>query len=324
VTRAPAGRKRATLRELADLTGLSPSGVHYALRGERVSAGTAQRVQEAADRIGFRSDPIARALRGGSTGVVGVIGGSLHDYWHQQFAAQLGGLLAASGRHMLLAYADGRGDAQLVLAEGMVDQRVDGLVVLPVDPGSERWSAIVEAVPTVAVGPLLPQPAGGIRFAVERGMQLVLDHLAGLGHRRVLMLTPGVHPAPRRPGLTAVECGFTAEGAAAAVREALAGRSRPTAVFGLSDALAYGALSACRELAVQVPGQLSVAGFDDHPLSALVEPGLTSVSWDTPAAAAAAAKLLLGDPSERLRRVVMAPALVVRSSTGPAPVRPLP
>lgn len=324
MTRAPVGRKRATLRELAKITGLSPAGAHYALRGERVSAETARRVREAADRIGFRSDPIARALRGGSTGVVGVIGGSLHDYWHQQFAAELGGRLSEAGRHMLLAYADGDGDAQLDLAESMVDQRVDGLVVLPIDPASTRWQAVVEAVPTVAVGPPLPGPAGAIRFAVERGMQLVLDHLSELGHRRVLVLTAGVHPLPERAGLTAVECGFTAAGAGAATRAAVDGPNRPTAIFGLSDALAYGALAACRDLAVAVPGQASVAGFDDHPLSVLVEPGLTTVSWDTPAAAAAAAELLLANPPERLRQVVMAPVLVARASTGPAPVRGLP
>lgn len=324
MTRAPVGRKRATLRELAEITGLSPAGAHYALRGERVSAETAQRVQEAADRIGFRSDPIARALRGGSTGVVGVIGGSLHDYWHQQFAAELGGLLSQAGRHMLLAFADGDSDAQLDLAESMVDQRVDGLVVLPVDPASTRWQAVVESVPTVAVGPPLPRPAGAIRFAVERGMQLVLDHLSELGHRRVLVLSPGVHPLPDRVGLTAVECGFTAAGASAATRVALDGPGRPTAIFGLSDALAYGALAACRELGVAVPGQLSVAGFDDHPLSALVQPGLTAVSWDTPAAAAAAAELLLANPPDRARQVVMAPVLVARASTGRSPVRGLP
>ncbi len=323
MTRTPVGRKRATLRELAEITGLSPAGAHYALRGQRVSAETAQRVQEAADRIGFRSDPIARALRGASTGVVGVIGGSLHDYWHQQFAAELGGLLSGAGRHMLLAYADGDGDAQLGLAESMVDQRVDGLVVLPIDPASGRWQAVVEAVPTVAVGPPLPSPAGAIRFAVERGMRLVLDHLSELGHRRVLVLTPGVHPLPRRAGLTAVECGFTAAGASAATLVALAGRTRPTAIFGLSDALAYGALSACRDLGVAVPGQVSVAGFDDHPLSVLVEPGLTTISWNTPAAAAAAAELLLADPPERLRQVEMTPVLVARASTGPASVRRL-
>ena len=320
MTQRPDGRKRATLRELADLTGLSPSGVHYALRGERVSAQTAARVRETAERIGFRSDPIARALRGGRSGVIGVIGGSLHDYWHQQFAAELGRNLRDAGRHMLLADAAGAHGTEIELAESLVDQRVDGLVVLPVDPGSARWGPIVAAVPTVAVGPALPAPARSIRFAAERGLRLVLDRLADLGHRRVLALTPGVHPLPARAGLEVAECGFDAEAAAGAAAAALRRGDRPTAVFGLSDALAYGALLACREAGLAVPADVSVAGFDGHPLSDLVAPRLTTVSWDTPRAAFAAARLLLGEPAAMPRQVVLPPVLVERESTGPAPV----
>jgi LacI family transcriptional regulator len=321
VTPRPAGRKRTTLRDLAEATGLSVSGTHYALRGERVSADTALRVREAADRIGFRSDAIARALRSGTTGVVGVIGGSLHDYWHQQFASELGRNLRDARRHMLLADANGDSDTQLELAESLVDQRVDGLVVLPVDPASPRWQHVVAAVPTVSVGPSLPDPAASIRFDAERGIQLVLAHLHGLGHHRVLALTPGVHRLPRQSGLEVVECGFAADDAAMAVRERMAGKRRPTAVFGLSDALAYGALAACRELALRVPRDVSVAGFDDHPLSGLVSPGLTTVSWDTPRAAGAAAELLAGAGSQQ---VVLPPSLVVRESTGRAPVGVVP
>ena len=106
-------RKRATLRDVADLTGLSPAGVSYALRGQRVSAATAERVRDAADSLGFRSDPIARALRGAASGVVGVIGGSLADHWHQEFASELQRHLRRRGRHMLLADADGDAGTEL-------------------------------------------------------------------------------------------------------------------------------------------------------------------------------------------------------------------
>ena len=318
MTHRPDGRKRATLRELADLTGLSPAGAHYALRGERVSAETAARVQATAERIGFRSDPIARALRSGTTGVIGVIGGSLHDYWHQQFAAELGRHLRGAGRHMLLADAAGAHGTEIELAESLVDQRVDGLVVLPVDPSSPRWRSVVEAVPTVAVGPALPAPARSIRFATERGLRLVLDRLTALGHRRVLALTPGVHRLPVRTGLDVAECGFEPEAAARAAAAALARDDRPTAVFGLSDALAYGALIACRERGLAVPADVSVVGFDGHPLSDLVAPRLTTVSWDTPRAAFAACRLLLGEPDATPRQVVLPPTLVERESTAPA------
>ena len=314
-------RKRTTLRDVADLTGLSPAGVSYALRGQRVSAATAERVRVAADRLGFRSDPIARALRGGSSGVIGVIGGSLADYWHQEFASELQRHLRRRGRYMLLADADGDAGTEIERARGLVDQRVDGLIALPVAPGSPAWSEIVAEVPVVAVGAPLPAPAGAVRFQADEGSDLVLDHLRGLGHERIAVLASGMHRPRRRRGVHTRVCGFAAaDGRAAAVSE-LRRATAPTALFALSDALAYGAYMACADLGLGVPADVSVAGFDDHPISRLVSPALTTVSWDTARAAAAAAAMLL-DAIEGRRRLgrelVMHPTLVTRASTAPA------
>src|SRR5205823_6102782 len=154
-----------------------PAGVSYALRGQRVSAETAERVREAADRIGFRADPIASALRGGRTHLVGVVGGSLSDHWHQEFVAHLGQRLRARGLGLLLADAGGDPAAELELAEGLADRRVDGLIVLPLDPSAGHWRAIARATPTVSVNGRLPAPARSIRFASDRGIRLALDHL---------------------------------------------------------------------------------------------------------------------------------------------------
>src|SRR3954469_24711593 len=74
--------RRITIRELADYTGLSPAAVSYALRGMQVSAATERRVREAAAELGYEADPIARALAGGSTAVVGLLVGSLADFWN--------------------------------------------------------------------------------------------------------------------------------------------------------------------------------------------------------------------------------------------------
>ena len=319
VTRESRERKRATLRDLAAATGLSTAGASYALRGERVAPATAARVREAAERIGFRSDPIARALRGGPTGLVGVIGGSLADFWHQEFAAELQRHLRARGRHMLLTDAGGDAAAEIELAQSLADQRVDGLVALPVDPATPGWRAIVAALPTVAVGAALPAPAGAIRFAADAGIRLVLDHLREAGHHRVLVLTSGVHRPTRRPGVRTVRCGFAAAEARAAPTPVLRRADRPTAVFALSDALAYGTYMACVDLGLDVPADVAVAGFDDHPLSALVAPPLTSVSWDTAGAAAAAATMLVQaiEGDRQAREVVVAPRLRARRSTAP-------
>jgi LacI family transcriptional regulator, galactose operon repressor len=77
------GRQRPTIRQLAEYTGLSPAAVSYALRGMHVSAETEDRVRAAAEELGYEADPIARALAGGETGVVGLLVGSLADFWNQ-------------------------------------------------------------------------------------------------------------------------------------------------------------------------------------------------------------------------------------------------
>ena len=314
-------RKRATLRDVAAATGLSPAGVSYALRGQRVSTETEARVRAEAARIGFRSDPIARALRGGSTGLVGMIGGSLEDFWHQEFASELQRCLRLHGRHMLLADAGGDSAAEIELAQSLSDQRVDGLVALPIDPDSPSWLPVVRTVPTVAVGVPLPPPAGTIRFASDAAIRLVLDHLRAPAIA-VSWCSRRVHTGRRdRPESAPSRCGFSTADGRTAARRALDREGAPTAVFALSDALAYGAYMACADLGLDIPGDVVVAGFDDHPLSALVAPPLTSVSWDTAAAAAAAASMLIGaiDDGRGMGEVVVPPRLRPRRSTAAQP-----
>jgi len=83
---------------------------------------------------------------------------------------------------------------------------------------------------------------------------------------------------------------------------------------------------ACADVGLSIPRSISVAGFDDHPISRLLSPALTTVSWDTARAAAAAAAMLL-DAIEGRRRLgrelVVRPRLVTRDSTAPNGVRPL-
>ena len=247
-------RKRATLRELSEITGLSTAGVSYALRGQRVSPATERRVRAAADRIGFRSDPIARALRGGRTELVGVVGGSLADLWHQQFVTSLQGSLRRHGLRMVLADAAGDAQEELALARDLAAQRCDGLIVLPIDPSAPDWRAIAAATPTVSVNASLPAPAGSIRFNSRAGISLALDHLQGLGHREIVVLGGGPHAATRRAGVRRVRCGFADDQARAAAARVLAGPRPPTAVFALSDSIACGAYQACRDAGLQVGG----------------------------------------------------------------------
>ena len=83
--------KRATIREVAAATGLSAAAVSYALRGVQTSGETQERVRRAAAELGYNPDRIARALAGGRTGTVGVLFGSLEDWWQQLLGVGIGG-----------------------------------------------------------------------------------------------------------------------------------------------------------------------------------------------------------------------------------------
>ena len=131
--------KRVTLRDVANESGLSPAAVSYALRGLHVPIETQERVRDVADRLGYQVDPIARALASGRTGYVGLLCGSLTDLWQQGIAAEIGRGLLERDRHALIVDASNDPRLEKELAHQLVDQRVDALIVLNVDPTGDHW-----------------------------------------------------------------------------------------------------------------------------------------------------------------------------------------
>jgi len=329
-------RRRTTIRELAEYTGLSPAAVSYALRGLQVSAETQQRVREAAEELGYEADPIARALAGGATAVVGLLVGSLADFWNQELVRAVQRELYGVDRSTLVADADGEPARELELAKRLIDHRVDGLVVLPIGPASGSWASLAREIPLVTIGDALPgvSPAGEVVFDNERGVQGSLEHLSALGHSRITVLSWAVGTSPNRGAELAVTasantlgldcqvvaCAYSLNGSRPLALELLGGPDRPSAILCLSDSIAYGVYAACTELGLSIPDDLSVAGFGDHPISRLLTPALTSTFWDVEQAAEMATSFLLTaiqaeGPQATLREVV-APVLVARGSTG--------
>ena len=261
--------ERATIRQLAEKTGLSPAAVSYALRGIQVSAETQARVQEAAAEMGYEADPIARALRGGATGMVALLVGSLSDFFTQEMSRAVQRELRAADRHTLVADADGTPGLELELARRLVDQRVDGIIVSPIGPPSGDWAAIAERVPVVTIGDALPgvPTAGEVVFDNDRGVEDTLRHLHGLGHRRVAVLSWAAETSPGRRAERAVEratralgieceivpCAYSLNGSRPLAVELLSSPDRPSALFCLSDSIAYGVYVACAELGLRIP-----------------------------------------------------------------------
>ncbi|WP_066362949.1 LacI family DNA-binding transcriptional regulator [Herbidospora mongoliensis] len=321
-------RKRATIREVAQATGLSTAAVSYALRGLQVSEETMHRVRRAAAELGYEADPNARALASGRTGMIGVLCGSLEDLWQQSLAVGIGRSLREKDHYGLILDAAGDPDRERTLARQL--RGVDGLIVQPVDPAAPFWAEIAENVPLVTIGDALKgtRTAAEVVFDNQRGVTLALEYLAGRGHRRVAVLTSTLAETPDRPAdrlvaaeaarlgleVTVQNCPQGLGPAAETARAVL--RSRPSAVFCFSDSIAYGVLKAAGDLGLSVPGDVSVMGYDDYPMSELL--GLTTVSWDLDGIVRSAVRLVLGaaDGTLRRRRVVQAPTLRERGSVG--------
>ncbi|GAA3198046.1 LacI family DNA-binding transcriptional regulator [Actinocorallia longicatena] len=305
---------RVTIRDVARVTGLSPAAVSYALRGQHTSAETQRRVRRAAAELGYEAHPIARALASGKTGMVGLICGSLEDFWQQSLAVEIGRALLAVDRYAIILDAADDPVRERELARQLKEQQVDGLIVQPIDPSAPFWAELAAELPVVSIGDSLTgNPHGEVVFDNEEGLRLVLGHLAG---HRIAVLTP----TPLRVGLPPeIEVILTPSGLAestAVARELLVRPDRPTAVFCLSDSIAYGVYAATRELSLEVPDEISVCGYDAHPLSALLSPPLTTVDWDLPEVAADSVRLVVGAIEEQThRRIVRKPRLCPRTST---------
>lgn len=322
---------------MAQATGLSPAAVSYALRGIQTSEETQERVRQVAEQLGYEANPIARALASGRSGMVGLLCGSLEDLWQQSLAVGIGRALLKQERYALILDAAGDPARERMLARQLRDQQVDGLIVQPLDPAAPHWAELAESLPVVSVGDSLSNghAYGEVVFDNRRGVTLMLEHLGALGHRRILALTPTKESTPDRPSdvhvqaeagrlgldIEVVTCSQALPEAAEIARRLLAEpKDRPTAVFCLADSIAYGVYMATRELGLAVPGDLSVAGFDAHPMSAVLSPQLTTVDWNIDGIVQAAVRLIIAaiDGKPRRRRVVREPSLWSRESTGPA------
>ena len=230
------------------------------MRGVQTSPETQERVRKAAEELGYTGNAVARALARGSTGLVGVLSGSLEDLSEQRFVESLGRQLGRHDLHMVVVDARGEPERERMLARQLADQLVDGLIVSPLDPSDPSWADIGEALPIVTVGDALAGPTvGEVLFDNRAGVGIVLDHLHALGtppHR-------GADPEPpvdarppgrarRRPSC-ATRSGSTRPWSTRRTRSRrrptrrpalLAREPRPTAVFCLSDSIACGVYAA--------------------------------------------------------------------------------
>jgi DNA-binding LacI/PurR family transcriptional regulator len=351
---------RLTLLTLARDLGVSRATVSNAYnRPDQLSPALRARILARAAELGFVGpDPMARGLRRGRVGAVGVLvdEGLSHAFSDPTTVLLLDGLareLQVDGLGLLLHAGRAEGDALRPIR----DAAVDAWVVLSLPDGHPAVSAVqARGRPVVVLDqPSLPAlPMVGIDDAA--GAEAAVRHLLGLGHRRLAVLAMPLQAGGREgradrarqsetayavmrrrlagAATAAAEAGLSwdripviesaandPDAGARAIADLLSAPDAPTAVFACSDQLALGVLWAARSVGLRVPDQLSVVGFDDSPPARIAEPPLTTVAQplrERGQAVGTMVRALLA--GEDVTGPARQPVqLVVRGSTGPVP-----
>lgn len=329
-------RRGATIEEVARAAGVSRQTVSNALNApQRVREATLQRVMETIERLGYRPDASARSLRTGERRAIGYLAPADDPFDpNPLMGGFLEALVDAAGaegfRVLLFRPAPGAADARAVLDEVIAARQVDGFVLSDVLEDDARVGHVARAgVPFVTFG--APSPAW-VDVDNAAAIVAVVEHLAGLGHRRVAYLgseTGLPWMRERRTGFRRAAAASELEGqelvaplddpagAVAVVRELLA--ARPTAIVAESDSLALAAYEAVRSEGLAVGADVAVTGFGDAPVTRVLHPGLTSVRLPLRAIAGEIVRRLIAQvrgeavPSQGLS---LAAELVVRESSG--------
>jgi DNA-binding LacI/PurR family transcriptional regulator len=329
--------RRPRLQDVAHEAGVSAATASLVLRGAPGPSGaTRERVLDAASRLGYRPDRAASLLARRRSRLIGVVM-DVRSTFHAQLVEDVHDAAEAHGYDLVLSTVTRTRDERRAV-ETLLDSRCEALVLLGPNAPAARLSALARQLPVVAVGrPVTADGVDVVRVADDEGVAQVVDHLAGRGHRRIAYVDGGRGPiagarrrgyerAMRRRGLgehVQVVGGDPGEESGARAAGTLFGPgAHPTAVATYNDASAVGLLDALLRAGVDVPGEVSVVGYDDSPLSRLAHIDLTSVSQDSPQltrlAVAAVVERLDGGRTEQ-REVVVPPHLVVRGTTA-API----
>ena len=335
------GRSRLTIREVADLAGVSTATVSRVINGR---AEVSERARKAVMRVvrehGYSTNRTARALSGGRTGLVGVMSPVVH---HSYFSVILDGAGEALYEHdmrMVLCPTQHQHEREVTLLERLMHGVADGaLIVLPEESSAELEDLLGQGYSFVIVDPRmrLDDRIPAVSAKHTSGAEQAMRHLLDLGHRRIAAITGPrgwVAVEDRRLGYQAalasagilpdtsleVECEFEIEPGREAAEYLLDLPSPPTAIFAFNDNLAIGAIQAAQARGLRVPEDLSVVGFDDVEHATIVRPALTTVRQPLAEMGRTAVSLLMR-LLERQRfetlHIELATRLVVRESTAP-------
>jgi LacI family transcriptional regulator len=329
-------RQKARLADVARAAGVSPATASRALsQPELLSRETLARVRASAQSLGYRPDAAARALASGRSMTIGAVTPTLDNTIFAKALQAMQTVLAAQGYQLLVASHDYNAAAEADAVRTLLARGVDGLMLVGAERAPETDALLAASnVPVVLTWRTRPDQAAVI-VDNERAGRLAAEHLMGLGHRRIGMVTgsfafndrqrarmAGARACLRAAGLDLPDWRVsqqptTLAGGRSGCATLLQLAEPLTAIIGGIDLIAIGCIVEAQARGMAVPGDLSVVGIDDVDMSAHMSPSLTTVHVPTARIGAEAAAMLVQSIREGAppRTMELPIELVVRRST---------
>jgi LacI family transcriptional regulator len=325
------------MKQVAERAGVSTSTVSHVINGTRaVSADVRVRVLAIIAELRYVPSAVARSLKSDRTRTIGLMVPNNANPCYAELIRGIQDTAFARGYHLILCNAYDDPHKQAAYLRGLMEKRIDGLVLVAVHAGDELAQLLREqSLPLVLVDRAVPGVAADfIETDQVTAGYLATRHLIELGHTEIACVygpyreTPrltGYQRALQEAGLDArpelqVRSDFTSEGGFQAFRQLLALERRPSAIFACNDLMAIGGICAASEAGVRIPADLSVISHDDIPQAGYATPRLTTMAQPKHAMGERVAHMLF----ERLageqlpwRQESRQATLVVRQSTAP-------
>jgi len=286
-----------------------------------------------------------KGLKRERTHIVGLVVPDITNPYFSQLAKSIQQLLFAHDHGVLTLSTDGRMRQFNQCLRQLANRKVDGIILIPLEINRTEqeeslWRLKVERIPFVYMDDHFARvPSDYVIVDIRRGVRNIAEHFLSLGHKNIACVSAQpyieitdikIHTlidhlkennAVLNEHQVEIGQGRHDKGGFEAALKVLERRPRPTAIFATNDIIAVGVIRAARSIGLSVPGDLSVAGFDDIQVAQIFEPSITTVSQPVGEIARDVTEILLARIDSELppdfKQIILKPKLVVRESTAP-------
>lgn len=343
--------KKPTSRDVANLAGVSPSTVSFVMNNRKdisISGETRQKVLDAAKQLNYTPNQFARSLKTNRSKLIGLIIPTITNPFYPMLTQYIEEYAASKGYNILLCNTHRKVEKEEFYLNLLAEKSVDG-IIYGFTPNYPQIAYEISARIPVAIIGEKDEKVKICTVALNSFMagEMVAQHLIDLGHEKIAFITSplegmSLSRQKRLQGIKAklkehnlernlvikaesyenesndstyeIEIGYN-------LASALLKETKVTAIIGVNDMVAFGALNAIGNMQLKVPEDISVCGFDNIYLSKVIRPGITTVDHHTSHRSRLAIDFLInsmGNGNEDIYRVEYEPRLIVRESTGPA------